>query len=173
MADVDSSNGSSDTRVSSGTKYLQDVLGDVLAKALSAVARERPEDPVQYVADFLNDYDNRKKKEALTKDDDHDSGHYDADSSARSNESTATLSTVDIKDQNGSASNGGGTLEPTLEAVEDGTASGNGEGLPNAAAYTTRKEEEAAAASPERKPRGELERAENFEFSLYCEHVHL
>ena len=31
----------------------QEVLGDVLAKALSAVARERPDDPVQFVADYL------------------------------------------------------------------------------------------------------------------------
>ena len=32
---------------------LQDALGDVLAQALSAVAKERPADPVQFVADFL------------------------------------------------------------------------------------------------------------------------
>ena len=31
----------------------QDALGDVLAQALSAVAKERPADPVQFVADFL------------------------------------------------------------------------------------------------------------------------
>lgn len=31
----------------------QEVLGDVLAKALSAVAKERPEDPVQFVAEYL------------------------------------------------------------------------------------------------------------------------
>ena len=34
-------------------KPLQDALGDVLAQALSAVAKERPADPVQFVADFL------------------------------------------------------------------------------------------------------------------------
>ena len=28
-------------------------MGDVLAQALSAVAKERPADPVQFVADFL------------------------------------------------------------------------------------------------------------------------
>ncbi len=37
----------------SGSEYLQQVLGDVLAKALSSVARERPHDPVQYVAEYL------------------------------------------------------------------------------------------------------------------------
>ncbi len=37
----------------SGSEYLQQVLGDVLAKALSSVARERPQDPVQYVAEYL------------------------------------------------------------------------------------------------------------------------
>ena len=34
--------------------YFQEVLGDVLAEALSAVARERPNDPIQYIADYLH-----------------------------------------------------------------------------------------------------------------------
>ncbi len=37
----------------SGAEYLQQVLGDVLAKALSSVAQERPDDPVQFVAEYL------------------------------------------------------------------------------------------------------------------------
>ena len=37
----------------SGSEYLQEVLGDVLAKALSSVAQERPEDPVSFVAEYL------------------------------------------------------------------------------------------------------------------------
>jgi len=36
-----------------GSEYLQRVLGDVLSSALAAVARERPEDPIQFVADYL------------------------------------------------------------------------------------------------------------------------
>ncbi len=36
------------------SEYLQMVLGDVLAKALSEVARERPSDPVQFVAEYLH-----------------------------------------------------------------------------------------------------------------------
>ena len=39
---------------SSGSQYLQDVLGDVLADALSKVAKERPPDPIQYVANYLH-----------------------------------------------------------------------------------------------------------------------
>ena len=39
---------------SSGSQYLQEVLGDVLADALSKVAKERPQDPIQYVADYLH-----------------------------------------------------------------------------------------------------------------------
>ncbi len=37
----------------SGAEYLQQVLGDVLAKALSSVAKERPDDPVNFVAEYL------------------------------------------------------------------------------------------------------------------------
>jgi len=33
---------------------LKEVLGDVLAEALSKVARERPLDPIKYVADYLH-----------------------------------------------------------------------------------------------------------------------
>ena len=47
MADTESQN-------SSGSQYLQDVLGDVLAEALSKVAKERPSDPIQYVANYLH-----------------------------------------------------------------------------------------------------------------------
>ena len=43
-----------DSHGSSGSQYLQDVLGDVLAEALSKVAKERPEDPIQYVANYLH-----------------------------------------------------------------------------------------------------------------------
>ena len=43
-----------DSRSSSGSQYLQDVLGDVLAEALSKVAKERPSDPIQYVANYLH-----------------------------------------------------------------------------------------------------------------------
>ena len=39
---------------SSGSQYLQHVLGDVLAEALSQVAKRRPTDPIQYVADYLH-----------------------------------------------------------------------------------------------------------------------
>ena len=39
---------------SSGSQYLQHVLGDVLAEALSQVAKKRPADPIQYVADYLH-----------------------------------------------------------------------------------------------------------------------
>ena len=39
---------------SSGSQYLQNALGDVLAEALSKVAKQRPPDPVQYVADYLH-----------------------------------------------------------------------------------------------------------------------
>ena len=39
---------------SSGSQYLQHVLGDVLAEALSQVAKKRPTDPIQYVADYLH-----------------------------------------------------------------------------------------------------------------------
>lgn len=39
---------------STGSQYLQDALGDVLADALSKVAKERPIDPIQYVADYLH-----------------------------------------------------------------------------------------------------------------------
>ena len=43
---------------------LQDALGDVLAKALSAVAKERPDDPVQFVADYLyRKHDDMKQQE--------------------------------------------------------------------------------------------------------------
>ena len=38
---------------SSGSQYLQNALGDVLADALSQVAKQRPPDPIQYVADYL------------------------------------------------------------------------------------------------------------------------
>ena len=39
---------------SSGSQYLQNALGDVLADALSQVAKKRPTDPIQYVADYLH-----------------------------------------------------------------------------------------------------------------------
>lgn len=39
---------------STGSQYLQEVLGDVLADALSKVAKDRPIDPIQYVADYLH-----------------------------------------------------------------------------------------------------------------------
>ena len=39
---------------SSGSQYLQNALGDVLAEALSQVAKKRPSDPIQYVADYLH-----------------------------------------------------------------------------------------------------------------------
>ena len=39
---------------SSGSQYLQNALGDVLADALSQVAKKRPADPIQYVADYLH-----------------------------------------------------------------------------------------------------------------------
>ena len=39
---------------SSGSQYLQNALGDVLAEALSQVAKKRPNDPIQYVADYLH-----------------------------------------------------------------------------------------------------------------------
>ena len=39
---------------SSGSQYLQNALGDVLAEALSQVAKKRPADPIQYVADYLH-----------------------------------------------------------------------------------------------------------------------
>jgi hypothetical protein len=42
------------SHASSGSQYLQEVLGDVLAEALSQVAKERPTDPIQYVADYLH-----------------------------------------------------------------------------------------------------------------------
>ena len=34
--------------------YLQSALGDVLADALSQVAKARPEDPIRYVANYLH-----------------------------------------------------------------------------------------------------------------------
>lgn len=43
-----------DSNTSTGSQYLQEVLGDVLADALSKVAKERPIDPIQYVADYLH-----------------------------------------------------------------------------------------------------------------------
>ena len=33
---------------------MQNALGDVLAEALSQVAKKRPADPIQYVADYLH-----------------------------------------------------------------------------------------------------------------------
>ena len=39
---------------SSGSQYLQNALGDVLADALSQVAKKPPADPIQYVADYLH-----------------------------------------------------------------------------------------------------------------------
>ena len=48
---------------SSGSQYLQNALGDVLADALSQVAKKRPTDPIQYVADYLHSVsdDNRNQ----------------------------------------------------------------------------------------------------------------
>ena len=43
-----------ESHASSGSQYLQDVLGDVLADALSKVAKERPSDPIQFVANYLH-----------------------------------------------------------------------------------------------------------------------
>ena len=40
----------------------QEVLGDVLADALSQVARVRPPDPIQYIADYLHSVNGKKKK---------------------------------------------------------------------------------------------------------------
>ena len=37
----------------SDQEYLKDSLGDVLVQALAAAARERPDDPVTFVSDFL------------------------------------------------------------------------------------------------------------------------
>ena len=39
---------------STGSQYLQNALGDVLADALSQVAKQRPPDPIQYVAEYLH-----------------------------------------------------------------------------------------------------------------------
>ena len=42
------------SRGSTGSNYLQNALGDVLADALSEVAKKRPTDPIEYVANYLH-----------------------------------------------------------------------------------------------------------------------
>lgn len=82
----------------SGSEYLQQVLGDVLAKALTAVARERPKDPIGYMAEFLYS----ARKDQVDKVSDQDSGHYE-DQEAPSNASTVTLSTLELSEQRSSS----------------------------------------------------------------------
>ena len=87
-----------------GAEYLQEVLGDILAQALSSVARERPKDPVQYVAEFLRNIVDKQEQKRIKKKDNgghnrsSDSGHYD-DQEAPSNNSSSTLSTLDLKEE--------------------------------------------------------------------------
>ena len=52
---------------SSGSRYLQHVLGDVLAEALSQVAKKRPSDPIQYVADYLHSVSSDDNQTSNTK----------------------------------------------------------------------------------------------------------
>lgn len=91
------SNGEDNNRTRSGAEYLQDVLGDVLAGALSSVARERPPDPIQFVANYL--YKVRREQlhgdEADKHSDDEDSGHFE-DQEAPSNKSSSTVSTLEL-----------------------------------------------------------------------------
>ncbi|TRY73631.1 hypothetical protein TCAL_12959 [Tigriopus californicus] len=80
-----------------GAEYLQDVLGDVLAGALSSVARERPPDPIQFVANYL--YKVRQEQlhadEGERQSEDEDSGHFE-DQEAPSNKSSSTGSTLEL-----------------------------------------------------------------------------
>ena len=79
----------------SGSSYLQDVLGDVLAKALSSVARERPQDPIQYVADYLHNVtaeENRHiKHETAVSEEGDDSGHFEERSNSNIGSSLDTI----------------------------------------------------------------------------------
>ena len=52
---------------SSGSQYLQNALGDVLAEALSQVAKKRPADPIQYVADYLHSVSSDDNQPSNTK----------------------------------------------------------------------------------------------------------
>ena len=103
--------------VQSGSEYLQEVLGDVLAGALSSVARERPRDPVQYVADYLykvqeeekqlassryrSDHREHDEPDLRERDEDEeydkDSGLYE-DQEAPSNQSNSTASTLELEE---------------------------------------------------------------------------
>lgn len=103
---------SSNGHVQSGSEYLQEVLGDVLAGALSSVARERPRDPVQYVADYLYKVQEEEKRLSSSRhrsDHDHDlrerdEEEYDKDSGlyedqeAPSNQSNSTISTLELEE---------------------------------------------------------------------------
>ena len=80
----------------SGSEYLQEALGDVLAKALSAVAKERPLDPIKFMAEFL--YRTRSEEQTAKTDEDVDSGHYE-DQEAPTNESNASLYTLELSDR--------------------------------------------------------------------------
>ena len=96
-----------------GSEYLQEALGDVLAKALAAVAKERPQDPIQFLADFLQSARKEQKK-----DKDRDSGHYeDAPNDSVGTASTLELRDVDTKDD----SVGGQQRDSALDRSRGGT----------------------------------------------------
>ena len=103
----------------SGSEYLQEVLGDILAQALSAVAKARPRDPIKFVADFLRDVRRQQLKEELILTaeknniidhgpqggSDKDSGHFE-DQEAPSNESaTTTISSIELVEEDKSPTN--------------------------------------------------------------------
>ena len=87
----------------SGGEYLQAALGDKLAKALAAVAKARPLDPLQFVADFLSAEQEKEDEEESEKksSDDEDSGLYE-DQEAPSNNDDS-MSTLELSEKKATA----------------------------------------------------------------------
>ncbi len=108
----------------SGSQYLQEVLGDVLAEALSAVAKVRPKDPVQFVAEFLHERSVKEKEETVKDEakeaeqdlkaeaEEADSGHYEDQEAPTS----GSLDTVKLDDS-------------TSKATEKGPSTSSSEGF--------------------------------------------
>lgn len=56
MADI---NGS---QISIGKEYFKNILSDILGDGLVEISQERPEDPIQYLVDYLRNLDQNNYK---------------------------------------------------------------------------------------------------------------
>ena len=106
-------------------KYLASVLGDALVKGLTQVSQERPEDPVEYLANFLRSYGKKDSApasaEASTKRTDSPSEFPDDEIAQAA--AAATVTTMALQHNQPTSLPAAGTTATTepLEQVEEQT----------------------------------------------------